>query len=135
MSILNPGSAGTAVVNGQLTSQAPGVSFTPLGYVPYAAQGAARPPSLPPSVYGYGSSQASGYVGSGEPSTYASANDNASMVSNAMANPFHPGSSPAVVIIVFLAISLFFLHFVHFRTVAEGGEGKLGGEAEAGVKA
>jgi hypothetical protein len=57
------------------------------------------------------------------------------MVANAMANPFHPGASPAVVIVVFLAISLFFLHFVHFRTVAEGGEGKLGGEAEAGVKA
>ena len=134
MSILNPGSAGTAVVNGQLTSQAPGVSFTPLGYVPYAAQGAARPPSLPPSVYGYGSSAASGYVGSGEPSAYASANDNSSMVSNAMANPLHPGSSPALVIIAFLGISLFVLHFVHFRVVAEGGKGKLGESESAEAK-
>lgn len=126
----NPGSAGTAVVNGQLTSQAPGVSFTPLGYVPYAAQGAARPPSLPPSVYGYGNSAQSGYVGSGEPSTYASASDNAAMVANAQASPFHPGSSPVLVILVFLAISLFFLHFVHFRTVVEEGGGHIG-ESEA----
>ena len=133
MGILNPGSAGTAVVNGQLTSQAPGVSFTPLGYVPYAAQGAARPPSLPPSIYGYGQSASSGYVGSGEPSTYASANDNSSMVSNAMANPLHPGSSPALVIIVFLGISLFVLHFVHFRTVGDEGAkvGPFGEKASA----
>jgi hypothetical protein len=127
MGILNPGSAGTAIVNGQLTSQAPGVSFTPNGYVPYAAQGAARPPSLPPSVYG--PSGSSGYVSSGQPSTYASADDNSAMVANAMANPWHPGSSPVLVVIVFLGISLFFLHFVHFRTVVEEGGGKLGGEA------
>ena len=134
MGILNPGSAGTAVVNGQLTSQAPGVSFTPLGYVPYAAQGAARPPSLPPSIYGYGQSASSGYVGSGQPSTYASADDNSSMVANAMANPLHPGSSPALVIIAFLGISLFVLHFVHFRVVTEGGKGQAGESAELGAK-
>jgi len=130
MGILNPGSAGTAVVNGQLTSQAPGVAFSPLGYVPYAAQGAARPPSLPPSVGGYsamGSSGTGGY-GAGEPSTYSSANDNAALVANAQANPLHPGTSPTMVVIVFLAISLFFLHFVHFRTVvSEGGKGSVDG--------
>lgn len=116
MAITNPGSAGTAIVNGQLTSQAPGVSFTPLGYVPYAAQGAARPPSLPPSTGGYGSSGASVY---GEPSTYASANDNSAMVANAQASPFSIGASPVIPAIVMLAIALFLLHFVHFRTVVE----------------
>lgn len=125
--ILNPGSAGTLVANGQLTSQAPGVSFTPLGYVPYAAQGAARPPSLPPSVGGYGSPgmNSAGAASAGEPSCYSSANDNAAMVANAQENPWHPGSSPVLVVIVFLAISLFFLHFVHFRTVVSEG-GKVG---------
>jgi hypothetical protein len=56
------------------------------------------------------------------------------MVSNAMANPLHPGSSPALVIIAFLGISLFVLHFVHFRVVAEGGKGKLGESESAEAK-
>jgi hypothetical protein len=127
MGILNPGSAGTAIVNGQLTSQAPSVSFTPLGYVPYAAQGAARPPSLPPSTGGYGAggSTASAY---GEPSTYASANDNAALVANAQANPFSIGSSPVIPALIFLGIALFLLHFVHFRAVVDAkGEGGVSG--------
>lgn len=112
--LTSPQNAGTAVVNGQLTSQAPGVSFTPLGYVPYAAQGASRPPTLPPSVSGYSSG-----AGYGEPSTYASANDNASMVANAQENPFSVGSSPVIVAVVMLAVSLFLLHFVHFRKLED----------------
>jgi hypothetical protein len=51
-----------------------------------------------------------------------------------MANPLHPGSSPALVIIAFLGISLFVLHFVHFRVVAEGGKGKLGESESAEAK-
>lgn len=116
MPLNSPQNTGGVVVNGVRFDQAPGFAFTPTGYVPYAAQGASRPPTLPPSAGGFGG--ANGVAGSaGEPSTYASANDNAALVAQAQANPWSPGASPVVPALIMLAISLLLLHFVHFRSI------------------
>jgi hypothetical protein len=103
---MNPGSTGTILANGQLTSQAPGFAFNPIGYTPYAAQGAARPSSLPPMMGG------PGVAGTG----YGAASDNDSLVANATAAPFST-LSPVIPAILFLVVGLLLLHFVHFRSV------------------
>lgn len=113
--LASPGNAGTLVVNGQLTSQAPSVGFAPVGYVPYSAQGANFPPSLPPSVGG----GATLGTNMGQPSTYASADDNSALVANAQANPWSSKTSPVIPALVALGISLLLLHFVHFRKIAD----------------
>lgn len=111
--LVSPGSAGTVVVNGQLNSQAPGFSFSPVGYVPYSTQGANFPPSIPPSVSG----NPGGSIG--QPSAYASADDNSALIANAMANPWSSKSSPVVPALIALAVSLLLLHFVHFRKISD----------------
>lgn len=115
----SPGAAGTAVVNGQLTSQAPGFSFSPVGYVPYSAQGGNFPPSIPPSVSTAQGIGGTAYSSNGQPSTYASADDNSALVANAMANPWSTKSSPVIPALIALAVSLALLHFVHFRKLSD----------------
>lgn len=112
----NPGSAGTLVVNGQLTSQSPGIAQSPAGYVPFSAMGGNFPPSIPPSV---NSGPQLGTSGMGQPSVYASADDNSSMVANAMASPWSIKSSPVLPALVALGVALLLLHFVHFRKIAD----------------
>lgn len=103
-------SQGSAVVNGQLVGQIPGVSQYVNGYAPYSAVGPASPLTIPPTI---------GQSGVGTSLTpTGTADSNAQAVQNAIADPFNIKKSPVVPAIVFLAVALLALHFIHFREEA-----------------
>lgn len=102
---------GSIVVNGQLVSQAAGVSQYVNGYAPYSAVGSSGPLTIPPTVGGVG-------VNTG--TITPTADSNAQAMQNAMNDPFNPKVSPVIPALFALAFALFMLHEVHFRS--EGGK-------------
>ena len=102
---------GVAIVNGQLVSQAPAYAESPVGFSPYSSVGPSVPPTIPPSI---------NTLGTNTPTVNNGVVDQS--LTNALNNPLNPKHSPVVPVLVMLAISLFFLHVVHFRETVEGGE-------------
>lgn len=105
---------GTAIVNGQLVGQIPGVSQYITGFAPYSAVAPAGPLTIPPTVGMM--SAGGGYTPTG------TADSNAQATANAIADPFNPRKSPVVPALVALGLALFMLHAVHFREEARVAE-------------
>jgi hypothetical protein len=110
----------SSVINGQLVSTAPEQAFAPLSYGPslsgpgYWPAGSQYnlPPLLPSSVATTG---AASYSQSANTTSTPSAGTSAGSVSNSgKINWFSPTKSPAIWVIVLLALSLFMLHKVHY---------------------
>jgi hypothetical protein len=106
---------GSVVVNGQLVSQAAGVSQYVNGFAPYSAVSPATPLTIPPMMGSMGG------LGNTGGTITATADSNAAATANAQADPFNPKVSPVIPALVALALALFFLHAVHFRDVDGGG--------------
>jgi hypothetical protein len=110
------------VVNGQLVNVAPGQGFAPLTFgAEYTGPGFWTrngvfnvPPVTPsPGTTGQGGTTVTGLTSAnGSPSPMPSA---AAITGSGKFNFFHPTKSPLVLALVFLAVSLFMLHKVHFK--------------------
>lgn len=104
---------GTAVVNGQLVSQAPSVSQYVSGFAPYSAVSSSGPLSIPPQMGSMG-----GTAGTLTPT----ADSNSQAVANAANDPFNSKVSPVVPALVGLALALWALHTIHFRDAGGSSE-------------
>src|ERR1700679_30753 len=104
---------GSAIVNGQLVSQAPIVSQYVTGYAPYSAASPSGPLTIPPTM---------GTWGNNAGPVSATADSNAQATLNAKSDPFNPKKSPVIPAIVGLGLALFILHAVHFREGAKVSE-------------
>lgn len=112
--MLNP--QGTVVVNGQLVSQAAGVSQYVNGFAPYSAVASAGPLTIPPTV---------GQMGAMTGGTLTpTADSNSQAVANASADPWNSKVSPVIPALVGLAVALWALHTIHFRDAGAGGGGE-----------
>jgi hypothetical protein len=111
----------SAVVNGQLVPVAPGQGFAPLTFgAQYTGPGFWPrngvfnvPPVIPaPGTTGQGGTTGTGLtMANGSPSPTAGA-----LSSDGSANYLHPTKSPLLWAVGFLALGLFMLHKVHFRS-------------------
>lgn len=114
---------GSDVVNGQLVPRAPASAFFPLvfsaeytGPGVWPKQGTYQVPPVVPGAY-LQSTLAPGQMGSAGSGSGGSAMGSAVFPTNASAsgNPWHPKHGIIVAAFLFLALSLFGLHYIHWR--------------------
>jgi hypothetical protein len=110
----NPIGYESAVVNGQLVNVAPAAAFNPLVWGPvytgaaWQRQGVYVAPPVTPSP-------ASGFGGTGTAVSSFGGGAPAPTATSETGNPFHLTKSPVIWVLVFFAVSLFLLHFVHYK--------------------
>jgi hypothetical protein len=110
------------IVNGQLVNVAPGQGFAPLtfgaaytgpGFWPRNGVFNVPPVTPAPGTTGQGGTTMSGLTAAnGSPSLPTAG----AVGSDGSVNWFHPTKSPLVMALIFLALGLFMLHKIHFRT-------------------
>jgi hypothetical protein len=114
---------GSDVVNGQLVPRAPASAIFPLVFSAeytgpgiWPKQGTYQVPPIVPGAY-LASNQAPGSMGSAAGGGGGSAMGGAVMPTNASAagNPWHPTQGIILFAFGFLAVSLFALHYIHWR--------------------